>query len=127
MVSPAPAFAPPHAVLCSRRADPLAAWTNSLDLAAVVADTDRAFLILETGFNDRWRWVGGRVGGRVTEGWLGWPRWLPALPAALPACVRPWPMLHVLSILPCRYGAYRRTLETTAEAQAWEQAKQAVG
>ncbi len=40
---------------CSRRADPLAAWTNGLDLAAVVADTDRAFLILETGFNQRWR------------------------------------------------------------------------
>ena len=33
----------------------------------------------------------------------------------------------VLPVLPCRYGAYRRTLETTAEAQAWEQAKQAVG
>ena len=40
---------------CSRRADPLAAWTNGLDLAAVTADTDRAFLILETGFNQRWR------------------------------------------------------------------------
>lgn len=64
----------------SRRADPLAAWTDSLDLAAVVADTDRAFLILETGFSERWR-----------------------------------------------YGAYRRTLETTAEATAWEAAKQAVG
>lgn len=31
------------------------------------------------------------------------------------------------SLLPHRYGAYRRTLETTAEATAWEQAKQAVG
>lgn len=70
----------PGVAVYSRRADPLAAWTNGLDLAAVVADTDRAFLILETGYNDRWR-----------------------------------------------YGAYRRTLETTAEAQAWEQAKQAVG
>ena len=26
-----------------------------------------------------------------------------------------------------RYGAYRRTVETTAEAMAWEEAKQAVG
>lgn len=64
----------------SRRAGPLAAWTNSLELAAVSADTDRAFLILDTGVNQRWR-----------------------------------------------YGAYRRTVETTAEAQAWEQAKQDVG
>ncbi|EFN56383.1 hypothetical protein CHLNCDRAFT_35116 [Chlorella variabilis] len=70
----------PGVAVYSRRADPLAAWTNGLDLSAVVADTDRAFLILETGFNQRWR-----------------------------------------------YGAYRRTLETTAEAQAWEEAKQAVG
>ncbi|PSC70371.1 RNA binding [Micractinium conductrix] len=70
----------PGVAVYSRRADPLAAWTNGLDLAAVVADTDRAFLILETGFNDRWR-----------------------------------------------YGAYRRTLETTAEAKAWEEAKLAVG
>lgn len=70
----------PGVAVYSRRADPLAAWTNGLDLAAVKADTDRAFLILETGFNDRWR-----------------------------------------------YGAYRRTLETTAEAQAWEQAKVDVG
>ncbi|PRW45127.1 RNA binding [Chlorella sorokiniana] len=70
----------PGVAVYSRRADPLAAWTNGLDLAAVVADTDRAFLILETGFNQRWR-----------------------------------------------YGAYRRSLETTAEATAWEEAKQAVG
>jgi hypothetical protein len=34
--------------------------------------------------------------------------------------------LHRLA-WPCRYGAYRRTLETTAEAQAWEEAKKAVG
>lgn len=36
-------------------------------------------------------------------------------------------VLYCLAV-PCRrYGAYRRTLETTAEAQAWEEAKQAVG
>ena len=70
----------PGVAVYSRRADPMAAWTNGLELAAVVADIDRAFLILETGVNDRWR-----------------------------------------------YGAYRRTLETTAEAQAWEETKQKVG
>jgi hypothetical protein len=70
----------PGVTVYSRRADPLAAWTNGLELAALRADTDRAFLILETGVNQRWR-----------------------------------------------YGAYRRTLETTAEAQAWEEAKQAAG
>ena len=66
----------PGVAVYSRRANPMAAWTNGLELAAVVADIDRAFLILETGVNERWR-----------------------------------------------YGAYRRTLETTAEAQAWEDAK----
>ena len=45
----------PGVAVYSRRADPLAAWTNALDLSAVVADTDRAFLILETGFSDRWK------------------------------------------------------------------------
>lgn len=70
----------PGVAVYSRRADPLAAWTNGLELAAVSADTDRAFLILETGVNQRWK-----------------------------------------------YGAYRRTLESTAEAQAWEAAKRAAG
>ena len=70
----------PGVAVYSRRADPMAAWTNGLELAAVAADTDRAFLILETGVSQRWR-----------------------------------------------YAAYRRTLETTAEAQAWEEAKRAVG
>ena len=70
----------PGVAIYSRRAKPLAAWTNGLELAAVVADTDRAFLVLETGVNDRWK-----------------------------------------------YGAYRRTQETTEEAYAWEQAKLGVG
>lgn len=70
----------PGVTVYSRRADPLAAWTNGLELAAVKADTERAFLILETGVNQRWR-----------------------------------------------YGGYRRTLESTTEAEAWEEAKKAVG
>ena len=70
----------PGVAIYSRRAAPLAAWTNGLELAAVVADTERAFLVLETGVNDRWK-----------------------------------------------YGAYRRTQETTEEAFAWETAKQEIG
>lgn len=114
----------------SRRADPLAAWTNGLDLAAVVADTDRAFLILETGFNQRWRCgtCSPVLGGAALRS-----------PCCLPAgrgAARRRPVQSRLGIAPhliacrclvCRYGAYRRTLETTAEATAWEQAKQAVG
>ena len=73
-------YLPAGVAVYSRRAGALAAWTNSLELAAVSADTDRAFLILDTGVNQRWR-----------------------------------------------YGGYRRTVETTAEANAWEEAKQAVG
>ena len=70
----------PGVAVYSRRAAPMAAWTKSLELAAVVADTDRASLVLETGGTERWR-----------------------------------------------YGADRRTPETTEEAQAWEDAKKAVG
>lgn len=46
----------PGVVMFSRRATPLAASTNGLDLAAITADVDRACLILETGFNQRWRY-----------------------------------------------------------------------
>ena len=40
----------------SKRAVPLAAWTSGFELAALVADTDRACVILETGVNQRWRY-----------------------------------------------------------------------
>lgn len=40
----------------SRRATPLAAWTSGLEVANVVADADRACLVLETGVNQRWRY-----------------------------------------------------------------------
>lgn len=66
----------PGVAVYSRRAEALAAWTSGVELAAVVADADRACLILETGVSDRFR-----------------------------------------------YGRYRRTPETTAEARAWEEAK----
>lgn len=99
----------------------------------MVADTDRAFLILETGYNDRWRCGAARLGSPLAR---------PAAPAPhIHACCQtlrhaalplgwatgPRPAQPCLHVPACRYGAYRRTLETTAEAQAWEQAKQAVG
>jgi hypothetical protein len=40
----------------SRRALPLAAWTNGLELACISADVARSCLILETGVNQRWRY-----------------------------------------------------------------------
>ena len=58
----------PGVAVYSRRADPLAAWTNGLDLAAVGADTDRAFLILETGFNQRWRCAPAQLGVAAGRG-----------------------------------------------------------
>jgi hypothetical protein len=39
----------------SRRALPLAAWTNGLEIAAVKADVERSSLVLETGVQQRWR------------------------------------------------------------------------
>lgn len=52
---------------------------SGVELASVVADADRACLLLETGVNERFR-----------------------------------------------YGQYRRTPDSTAEAQAWEEAKRGV-
>lgn len=40
----------------SVRSKPLAAWTRGYDLANLVADPDRACLVLETGVNQRWRY-----------------------------------------------------------------------
>uniref|UniRef100_A0A061R087 Rna binding protein n=1 Tax=Tetraselmis sp. GSL018 TaxID=582737 RepID=A0A061R087_9CHLO len=47
----------PGVAVFSRRAAPLAAWTNSLELASITADKDRACLILETGVSNRWRYA----------------------------------------------------------------------
>ncbi|PNG99644.1 hypothetical protein TSOC_014573, partial [Tetrabaena socialis] len=41
----------PGVVVFSRRALPLAAWTNGLEIATVKADVARSCLILETGVN----------------------------------------------------------------------------
>jgi hypothetical protein len=46
----------PGVAVFSRRAVPLAAWTNGLELACLKADKDRACLLLETGVRDRYRY-----------------------------------------------------------------------
>lgn len=46
----------PGVAVFSRRALPLAAWTNGLEIAGVKADVERSCLILETGVNQRWRY-----------------------------------------------------------------------
>eukprot|EP01023_Acetabularia_acetabulum_P012919 TRINITY_DN1610_c0_g1_i2.p1 TRINITY_DN1610_c0_g1~~TRINITY_DN1610_c0_g1_i2.p1 ORF type:complete len:387 (+),score=52.04 TRINITY_DN1610_c0_g1_i2:50-1162(+) len=46
----------PGVTVFSRRALPLAAWTNGLEIAGIKADTERACLLLETGVMDRWRY-----------------------------------------------------------------------
>jgi hypothetical protein len=45
----------PGVAVFSRRALPLAAWTNGLEIASVKADVDRSSLVLETGVQQRWR------------------------------------------------------------------------
>ncbi|KAK3252485.1 TGF-beta-activated kinase 1 and MAP3K7-binding protein 2 [Cymbomonas tetramitiformis] len=47
----------PGVAVFSRRALPLAAWTNGLELAGIKADTDSASLILETGVDKQWRYA----------------------------------------------------------------------
>ncbi|GMH35641.1 hypothetical protein BSKO_03509 [Bryopsis sp. KO-2023] len=41
----------------SRRAEPLAAWTNGLEISNIKADIDRAGLVMETGVNETWKYA----------------------------------------------------------------------
>uniref|UniRef100_A0A383VNV1 Uncharacterized protein n=1 Tax=Tetradesmus obliquus TaxID=3088 RepID=A0A383VNV1_TETOB len=70
----------PGVAVFSRRALPLAAWTNGLEISGVKADVERSCLILETGVNQRWR-----------------------------------------------YGGWRPSPDSIAEAEGWEEAKQGLG
>ena len=136
--SPTHFLPPPLTPLWSRPPPPLprptlccAAAAPTLWLPGPTALTWLQWWLILTVLSSFWRLASTTAGGGWVGVWVGgWGAWagcLPCLPPCLPACVRPWPVLHVLSVLHCRYGAYRRTLETTAEAQAWEHAKQAVG
>eukprot|EP00882_Tetradesmus_deserticola_P006731 GHRQ01007084.1.p1 GENE.GHRQ01007084.1~~GHRQ01007084.1.p1 ORF type:complete len:356 (+),score=158.32 GHRQ01007084.1:166-1233(+) len=62
----------PGVAVFSRRALPLAAWTNGLEISGVKADVERSCLILETGVNQRWRYGGWRPSPdsiAEAEGW----------------------------------------------------------
>ena len=77
----------PGVAVFSRRAKPLAAWTNSLELASITADSDRACLILETGVNTRWRYGSYRRAKETTaesQAWEGGQEGKAR--AALPCC-----------------------------------------
>jgi len=41
----------------SKRALPLAAWTNGLELAGLKADQDKGALVLQTGVNAQWSYA----------------------------------------------------------------------
>lgn len=62
----------PGVAVFSRRAMPLAAWTNGLDIATVKADVERSCLILETGVNQRWRYGGWKPSPDSIEEARGW-------------------------------------------------------
>jgi hypothetical protein len=62
----------PGVAVFSRRATPLAAWTNGLEIAGVRADVDRGCLVLETGVNQRWRYGGWRASAESVEEAAGW-------------------------------------------------------
>lgn len=64
----------PGVAVFSRRSVPLAAWTNSLELASITADTDRACLILETGVNARWRYGSYRRSPETTAESQAWEK-----------------------------------------------------
>jgi hypothetical protein len=62
----------PGVAVYSRRAAPLAAWTDGLELAAVGADTDRGMLVLETGVNQRWQYGRYRQTPETTAEAVAW-------------------------------------------------------
>ena len=62
----------PGVAVFSRRALPLAAWSNGLEISGVKADAERCCLILETGVNQRWRYGGWRPSAEAAEEAAGW-------------------------------------------------------
>ena len=62
----------PGVAVFSRRAVPLAAWTNGLELACLKADGDRACLLLETGVRDRYRYGAWRRSREATAEATSW-------------------------------------------------------
>ena len=62
----------PGVAVFSKRAAPLAAWTNGLELACLKADVDRSCLLLETGVRDRYRygaWRRSKAANQEADAW----------------------------------------------------------
>lgn len=62
----------PGVAVFSRRAVPLAAWTNGLEIACMKADTDRCCLLLEAGVRDRYRYGAWRRSPEATAEAKSW-------------------------------------------------------
>ena len=62
----------PGVAVFSRRASPLAAWTNGLELACLKADVDRSCLLLEAGVRDRYRYGAWRRSKAANEEAAAW-------------------------------------------------------
>jgi len=62
----------PGVAVFSRRAVPLAAWTNGLELACLKADVDRSCLLLESGVRERWKYGAWRRSPQATEEANAW-------------------------------------------------------
>ena len=62
----------PGVAVFSKRAKPLAAWTNGLEIACLKADTDRACLLLEAGVRDRYRYGAWRRSPAANEEAVMW-------------------------------------------------------
>jgi hypothetical protein len=62
----------PGVAVFSRRAKPLAAWTNGLEIACLKADTDRSCLMLEAGVRDRYRYGAWRKSAAADEEAVAW-------------------------------------------------------
>lgn len=62
----------PGVAVFSRRAMPLAAWTNGLEMGMIEVDRDRACLILETGVGKRWRYASYRASPQADAEGAAW-------------------------------------------------------
>jgi RNA-binding protein Tab2/Atab2 len=62
----------PGVAVFSKRAGPLAAWTNGLQLACLKADVDRACLLLETGVRDRYKYGAWRRSKAANDEAVAW-------------------------------------------------------
>jgi len=69
---PGPDALVPGVAVFSRRAMPLAAWTNGLEMGMIEVDRDRSCLILETGVGKRWRYASYRASEQADAEGAAW-------------------------------------------------------